>query len=65
MPAIRFPAIALGGEILVRRSEFDAWASRYRQVGQPDVDRVVSEVLSDLCGGREHRAQLELDTFLR
>jgi hypothetical protein len=29
----------------VRRSEFDAWMARYRQVGHPDVDRIVSEVL--------------------
>jgi len=49
------PCYRIGGKILVRRSEFDAWASRYRQVGQPDVDQVVSEVLGDLCGRRERR----------
>ncbi len=31
--------------ILVRRSEFDAWAAAYRQVGRPDVDRIVDEML--------------------
>jgi hypothetical protein len=34
--------------VVVRRSEFDAWIAQYRQVGRPDVDRLVAEVLSDL-----------------
>ena len=42
------PCYRVGGKILVRRSEFDAWITSYRQVGRLDVDRVVSEVLADL-----------------
>jgi len=42
------PCYRIGGKILVRRSEFDTWAARYRQVGHPDVDRIVSHVLRDL-----------------
>jgi hypothetical protein len=33
---------------VVRRSEFDAWIARYRQAGQPEVDRVVNEVLGSV-----------------
>jgi Helix-turn-helix domain len=44
LPCYRLP----GGKILVRRSEFDAWLARYRQVGDPDVERIVRDVLADL-----------------
>jgi len=44
LPCYRLP----GGKILVRQSEFDAWLMRYRQVGQPEVGRIVSEVLKTL-----------------
>jgi len=47
-PAHPLPCYRPGGKILVRRSEFDAWVASYRQVGQPDVDRIVSDVLRDL-----------------
>ena len=42
------PCYRIGGKILVRRSEYDTWAARFRQVGNPDVDRIVSNVLKDL-----------------
>jgi len=41
LPCYRLP----GGKILVRRSDFDGWLARYRQVGHPDVERIVNEVL--------------------
>jgi hypothetical protein len=44
LPCFRLP----GGKVLVRRSEFDAWLARYRQVGRPDVDRIVADVLAGL-----------------
>ncbi len=44
LPHYRLP----GGKILVRRSEFDAWLARYRQVGDPDVERIVTEALEGL-----------------
>jgi len=47
-PIHPLPCYRIGGKILVRRSEYDAWAVSYRQVGQADVDRVVSEVLRGL-----------------
>ena len=47
-PGHPLPCYRPGGKILVRRSEFDAWMMRYRQVGRADVDRVVSDVLRDL-----------------
>jgi hypothetical protein len=45
LPCYRLPP---SGKVVVRRSEFDAWIAQYRQVGRPDVDRLVAEVLSDL-----------------
>jgi len=47
-PGHPLPHYRIGGKILVRCSEYDAWAVHYRQVGQPDVDRVVSDVLKNL-----------------
>jgi hypothetical protein len=47
-PAHPLPAYRVGGKILVRRSEFDAWASRYRQVGSPNVDAIVRDVMGNL-----------------
>ncbi|MBI2218772.1 MAG: helix-turn-helix domain-containing protein [Candidatus Rokubacteria bacterium] len=42
------PCYRVGGKILVRRSEFDAWIGAYRARGRPDVDAIVADVLRDL-----------------
>jgi excisionase family DNA binding protein len=42
------PFYRVGGKIVVRRSEFDAWIAAYRQRGRADVDAIVSDVLKDL-----------------
>jgi hypothetical protein len=42
------PHYRIGGKLLVRRSEYDAWAVRYRRVGRPDVADVVDDVLRSL-----------------
>ena len=47
-PAHPLPHYRVGGKIVVRRSEFDAWIAAYRQRGRVDVDAVVNEVLRDL-----------------
>jgi hypothetical protein len=44
------------GKVLVRRSDFDAWMARYRQVGRPAVQRVVDEVLARLPVASRPRA---------
>src|SRR5262249_18508861 len=44
-PAHPVPCYRVGGKILVRRSEFDAWIAVYRRHGRADVARIVSEVL--------------------
>src|SRR5262245_28943293 len=49
-PAHPLPFYRVGNKIVVRRSEFDAWIVRYRQVGRLDVDRIVSEVLEGIQG---------------
>lgn len=46
-PGHPLPHYRVGGKIVVRRSEFDAWMVRFRQLGQADVDRIVSEALRD------------------
>jgi excisionase family DNA binding protein len=46
-PAHPLPFYRVGGKILVRRSEFDAWIAHYRQHGQ-DVDSIVRDVLKGL-----------------
>ena len=42
------PCYRVGGKIVVRRSEFDTWIARYRQIGRADVDQIVSDVLRTL-----------------
>ena len=42
------PHCRVGGKILVRRSEFDAWMVRYRRAGAVSVDAIVDDVLRDL-----------------
>jgi hypothetical protein len=47
-PAHPLPHYRIGGKVLVRRSEYDAWTARYRRVGRPDVAAVVDDVLRSL-----------------
>jgi excisionase family DNA binding protein len=51
-PGRPLPAYRVGGKILVRRSQFDAWMETYRHRGRADVDRIVNDVLRDLSPGR-------------
>lgn len=47
-PAHPLPHYRIGGKIVVRRSDYDAWVARYRRVGNPDLDRMVAEALRDV-----------------
>ena len=47
------PCYRVGGKILVRRSEFDAWMAAFRQRGRVDVDQLVADVLREV---QEHGA---------
>jgi excisionase family DNA binding protein len=47
-PIHPLPHYRVGGKILVRRSEFDAWIAAYRRVGQTDVVGIVNSVIRDL-----------------
>ena len=49
-PTHPLPHYRIGGKIVVRRSEFDAWMSVYRRVGQADVGGIVDSVMRDLRG---------------
>lgn len=47
-PANPLPCYQVGGKILVRRSEFDAWIAMYRHRGRRAVDTIVDDVLRGL-----------------
>jgi predicted DNA-binding transcriptional regulator AlpA len=53
-PRHPLPCYRIGGKIVVRRSEFDAWVAQFKTVGNPNVEHVVAEVLADL-GGLQRR----------
>jgi hypothetical protein len=38
----------IGGKIVVRRSEYDAWVARFRANVAPTVDRVVESVMRSI-----------------
>src|SRR5262249_15603125 len=42
------PCYRVAGKILVRRSEWDAWITRYRAIGHQDANRVIAETLAGL-----------------
>lgn len=44
-PAHPLPCYRIGGKLLVRRSEYDSWALRFRSNVAPAVDRVVDDVM--------------------
>jgi lambda repressor-like predicted transcriptional regulator len=49
-PARPLPHYRIGGKILVRPCEFDAWAARFRveQRGVEQLDRAVAEIMAGL-----------------
>lgn len=47
-PVHPLPFYRVGGKILVRRSEFDAWMTQYRDREAADVDRIVNDVIGEL-----------------
>jgi hypothetical protein len=49
-PIHPLPHYRIGGKIVVRRSEFDAWMSAYRRVGHADLGGIVNSVMRDLRG---------------
>ena len=47
-PRHPLPCYRIGGKIVIKRSEYDAWALAYRRIGREDVTAIVNEVLHDL-----------------
>ncbi len=47
-PLHPLPHYRIGGKILVKRDEYDAWAHRYRQVGDAQVEAAVEDFLRRL-----------------
>jgi excisionase family DNA binding protein len=44
-PLRALPSYRIGGKVLVRRSDFDAWMNQFRQVGPAGLDHVVDSVI--------------------
>jgi hypothetical protein len=47
-PLTPLPHYRIGGKLLVRRSDYDAWMLGFRRVATPSLDRVVDDVLKGL-----------------
>jgi hypothetical protein len=47
-PSRPLPCYRVGGKVLVRRSEFDAWMLAFRDAGDQRVPALVSELLKGL-----------------
>jgi excisionase family DNA binding protein len=43
------PHYRIGGKILVRRSEFDAWIAQYRRVGSQDILKIADELIKSVA----------------
>jgi len=48
-PLKPLPYYRVGGKIVVRRSDFDAWIARYRMTGSAEVNKIVNEVLAKIA----------------
>jgi lambda repressor-like predicted transcriptional regulator len=42
------PCYRIGGKVLVRKSDYDAWAARFRAAPSSRVDAIVSDVIRGL-----------------
>src|SRR5262245_36559700 len=49
-PAHPLPCYRVGGKVLVRRSEFDAWAQQFRSAPASAVEALVADAVKGLCG---------------
>jgi hypothetical protein len=47
-PVATLPSYRIGGKVLVKRSEYDAWAQRFRRVSSATLDAVVAELVKDI-----------------
>lgn len=47
-PSHPLPYFRIGGKIVVKRSEYDAWVDRFRVVATNTVDVIVAETLRGL-----------------
>jgi hypothetical protein len=47
-PAYPLPCYRIGGKVLVRRSDYDNWAARFRAVDVSAVDALVTDALRGL-----------------
>jgi hypothetical protein len=54
-PAHPLPCYRIGVKILVRRSEYDGWAARFRRLGSPDVERIAAAIRDVRSGPRRAR----------
>jgi lambda repressor-like predicted transcriptional regulator len=45
-PESPLPCYRPAGRVLVRVSEYDAWAKRFRSLGRPDLQSIVDEIVN-------------------
>ena len=55
-PTRPLPSYRFGARVLVRRTEFDAWATQFRNAGGERVRKIVNDVLADVQDNVKHRA---------
>ena len=47
-PVAPLPCYRIGGKVLVKRSEYDDWAQRFRRVSSGALDVIVDDLLKDI-----------------
>jgi len=47
-PVHPLPAYKIGGRVLVRRSDYDSWAARFRCLAPSSVDAIVGDMIRGL-----------------
>jgi hypothetical protein len=48
-PIAQLPCYRIGGKVLVKRSEYDAWAQRFRQAASCALEGIVNDVLRGIA----------------
>jgi hypothetical protein len=47
-PVAPLPCYRIGGRVLVKRSEYDTWAQRFRRVSSGTLDALVDNLMKDI-----------------
>jgi excisionase family DNA binding protein len=47
-PSHRLPHYKVGTRVLIKRSEYDAWAERFHQTGETPEERIAQDLLKSM-----------------